>query len=780
LLALQQTPPGRNELLDTLLGKENWRERPDLALHLFEHRIRPILVPGFDPIMLAEVDRSEASKPPGFGVDLTGDEYALARAWREVFFPMFDSHAQAILDVVTTQLRAVYRLVRSTRPDACADPISFHRSAIEEHEQNAYRESMDVLIDAARDCLERLLDTDVPAAAAHLDAWASADEALFRRLAVHGWRLRTDRSATEKLRWVREQNLIYEFHVKHEVYLLLQHVIPHASDDDVQALLDRALGIPPGDTDDDPSPYERYNLLVWLNRITPENRPVAEAFRDCQAAHPEYEPRDHPDLDMVMTGGVAEDAAPFTIEELHEKVERDPGTTLAEIRQFQSVDPWTFTEPTWRGALRLVKAVVAQHPADGLALADLLGEDDGQLRAALIDGWSEAELDEDQVRAVIAAIGAWDADEVRRAAARMFADDVHPDHPTAWHRYPEARDLAAALWPQDEVSGAVTPGVDFFFEAINHPCGDLAHFWSKAVEAEWRQNQDTWSGIPAVLTSQLDVMVQAGGRNGLMARTILGSYLRFYMATDPEWTRNHLLTLFDWSRHPSDAPGVWQGFLHRGVPDDGLLEAGQLTRYLETCKHTEQLARPYLWRLADHLAFVAMFATNSPRPWLGEFISEASEPLREAWAGQVAHRLSNLTAEEASHQWNRWIHEYWEGRARSVPLPPTAAEASAVAEWVLALPNERRAAVDLTRQSPAGLTSQGVPLSRLADEDLAADAATWTDLITHLLSNTESDYGTRHFLPQIVGKLKAAEPPPDLAALREEAMRLGCTNASEW
>ncbi|MGL5930099.1 MAG: hypothetical protein ACRCY8_14290, partial [Dermatophilaceae bacterium] len=46
LLALQQTPPGRNELLDTLLGKENWRERPDLALHLFEHRIRPILVPG--------------------------------------------------------------------------------------------------------------------------------------------------------------------------------------------------------------------------------------------------------------------------------------------------------------------------------------------------------------------------------------------------------------------------------------------------------------------------------------------------------------------------------------------------------------------------------------------------------------------------------------------------------------------------------------------------------------------------------------------------------------
>ncbi len=774
LLTLQQTPPDRNDLLDMLLAKEVWRERPDLALLLFEHRTRPILTPG--------IDWGEASTPPGVDIDLVGEEHWLTSAWTMVFVPILDEHVHTIIGIVTGQLHAAHRMLRSLRPGTRTDAISFGRSAIEPHEQNDIRAAMDVLIDAARDCLQRLLDVDPPSAAAHLESWAVAEEALFRRLAVHGWRLRGDRDVDQKLQWVREQNLLYDLDTQHEVFILLADCAPDASDAAAQALLEQVLAGPPPDDGEQPSPYRTYNLLAWLARVAPQAIGITDAFNRFQGAHPQYTPRDHPDLTMVLTAGVVEDAEPFAADQLHGKIEHDPGAALGEIRNFQSVDEFRLTGPTWSGAVDSVRGCVTRYPADGLVLAGLLEDDDRELRTALIDAWAAAELDAEQIAAVIAAIDSWNIHEVRGHAARMLANGGRDGRPTAWHQYPSARDLATKLWPLEQVAGNISANDDRVMEAINHPAGDLAQFWTKVVEIEWQQHRDAWSGLPTDLRTQLDVLVQAEGRNGLLARTILGSNLRFHFAADPEWTRTQLLVLFNWDHAPAQAAAVWQGFLLRGRPDDGLLEAGLLDLYLQCCQHTDELGRERSRaQLADHLVLVAMFASPRPDTWLPAFVTKASEELREAWADRVASRLSDLTVEESSQQWLRWIDQYWTGRTQSVPLPLTVAEASKMARWVLGLPNERTEAIGLVKQSPAGFFPHGSIPARLTKEDLAADTVTWTNFITHLLRKTpEPTWDLHHYLPQIVKDLKKAHPPPDLATLIDEAMRLGYNDASEW
>jgi len=486
---------------------------------------------------------------------------------------------------------------------------------------------------------------------------------------------------------------------------------------------------------------------------------------------------------MYMTSGFVEDAEPFTAEELHVMIQADPAEVLAQLRVHQTNDEFSMTGPTWTGALKAVRACVTAHAHDGLCLNDVLTRQDRDIRRALIDAWADADLEVDLPDEVIATIRAWDTDEVRSAAARMLAHGGTGGQPTAWHRNTSARELAALLWPDHEVQGNITGTDDTHLEAINHPAGDLAHFWTKVVAHDWAQDRDGWNGIPKHIEAQLDRIVTDQGRNGLLARTVLGSQLRFYFGADTAWTRSHLLPLFDWTlAEPQDARAVWQSFLSYGQFDDGLLSAGLLEFYLETLRRSDSLGKEHATaQLAEHLAAIALFASPDPATWLPTLVTEAPVNVRLAWTHSIARSLRDLTPEESGAQWGRWIQAYWTDRNESVPRPLTGDEASAMAEWVLGLPARRSDAVDLFEHAPAGLTEHGRLLHDVADEDLEADPITWTRFLTHVLrGTTETYWGIGYYLKDVVQRLHAADPTPDTSDLIEEAMRLGCTGAGDW
>ena len=800
LLVLHQAPPGPDDILDMLLCKKSWSERPDLALMLLEHRTRPIPVSGFD--------LGEVTDPPSFDVRIVGDEHWLTEAWTTVFCPLLDTHAETLLALAVRQLRAAYQIATCLRPGF--DSLNFGRSAIEPHEQDSMRESHDVLIDAARDSLERLLLMNQAAAARNIDALASASEALLRRLAVHGWRLRTDLDADAQLTWLLDQGLLYDFDVQHEVFKLLEAATPSAGPDTIAALLSAvAAGPPAHDDEPPPSPYVRYNLLVWLSTVAPEVQPIAAAAAEARTAHPEYAPRPHPDLHSHMTVGSVEDAEPFTVDELHAMIESDPAVALAHLRAHHTTTELALTGPTWTGALRSVHACVSQHPHDGLILARTLnsvepaetagdkdhgdpadgsegGEEGGaykyDVRRRLIDAWGDASLDDDLRQEVIATIWHWDIEETRSAAARLLAHGGTAEHPTAWHVIPDARALALHLWPTHEVAGNILSSEDALLEALNHPAGDLAQFWTRSVAHDWADDRDNWRGLTAQLAQPLDQMVADPGRNGRLARTILARQLRFYFRADNAWTRTNLLPLFDWAAaDPGDVRAAWQTFLRQGQFDDGLLGAGLFDYYLETLRHTETLGARTTARLGGHLAAIALFAATDPASWLPTLVTDAPEEVQLAWVRGVARSLRDMDPGESDQQWTRWISDYWADRTESIPRPLSHKEASNMTLWVIAVPTRRSEAVALLERTPAGLPGHDRLLLEMAEMNLKDDPLTWTRLLTHVLRNTtDTSWSIGYYLKDIVQSLRAADPAPDLGALIEEAMRLGCADAPDW
>ena len=207
---------------------------------------------------------------------------------------------------------------------------------------------------------------------------------------------------------------------------------------------------------------------------------------------------------------------------------------------------------------------VSTYPEDGTQIARVLRDDDDDLRASIINGWDSATLTDSLVHQVLAIISGWDHDEVRRPTASMLSNGGDPEHPTEWHQFEPARRLASNLWPTSMVEGAIVSGADIVMEAINHPAGDLAQFWTKVVRWEWTQNESTWAGLPESVTTELDRMISAPDRNGLLARTFFASQLHFFFGADRDWCEARLLPLFDWGERRGGRGSV-AGLSHLGV-----------------------------------------------------------------------------------------------------------------------------------------------------------------------------------------------------------------------
>lgn len=770
LIALQHERAGKDDLLDMLLAESNWGDNVGLALALFEDRTVPRLRPA---ISFRDGDGVR------FDVEMPAAEYFLSDAWSKVFLPMLPTRLGEIATSVDEQIARLYRVRDSL--DAGFDSVSFGRSAIETHEQDTFRESVDVLIDAARDCVEHALEHDVQFADRLINSWVTRDPALFRRLAVHAWRVRNDRTADQKLRWLEARDWLWDVELQHEVFALIGDALPNAGDDLVRSYVEAAKAGPaPMGEDDEVSPYRSYNLLAWLAQSADDRSYVVSAFEDAQTEHPEYGVREHPDLNTYMTSGFVEDAPLYTVDELHARISEDVTSAVASLRALQT-DTFATAGPTWAGAMRSLQACVSQYPGDGLTMASRLGVDDGDFRNAIIRGWDTARVEGDLIDDVLNVIDGWDVGEVRRAAASMLSNGGTQTNPTSWHWSMRSRRTASNLWPTGEASGAISSGDDLLMETINHPAGDLAEFWTKVVQREWTEAGDAWSGLPEDLTTELERMLLSNNHNGVLAGTFLASQLHFYFAADRGWASQWLLPLLVWSDNEEQARGAWQGFLTWGRVDDTLLSAGLLDALVQTTGRIGLTKSRLLHQLSTQLASVALFSAIDPLVWLSDFVVTAPEEVRVSWADQIGRFLNELNDEEACTQWERWIVSYWAARVQSTPLALTKAEASAMARWLIGLTVRREEAVALLVQTPAGLPRSGGFLHRLRKIDVTCDASHWAAAITHLLKGTEGpDFVLSHNLKPIVQQLRLAEPPPDLGPMIDEALRLGATEAADW
>ena len=194
------------------------------------------------------------------------DQFSLERLYEDHLKTNLQEAAESLLERVVRRLAERHRTLRSwqqaTRDD---DAMSFHRSAIEPHEQDSHPQLIDVLIDAARDALEYLVAARPDAGARWCDRLVEAEAPLLRRLAVHALRSRSDLGADEKVGWLLSRVGLHDRATHHETFLAVRASYPEASVPQRQATID----------------WERYSdlapYLLQAGSVTSEPRKPSSA-----------------------------------------------------------------------------------------------------------------------------------------------------------------------------------------------------------------------------------------------------------------------------------------------------------------------------------------------------------------------------------------------------------------------------------------------------------------------------------------------------------------------
>lgn len=668
------------------------------------------------------------------------------------------------------------------------DSLSFRRSAIEPHPQDEHPETIDLLIDGIRDAGEIVSESQPELA----QRWLHSKFALFRRLAVH-LVSQGSYSASEKLQWVMDNDLLWDYATKHERFVLIRNALNDASSDSRNDLLraiesrlaQRALLSESSEGHDATEDYETYNLLVWIADSDLEWEEAAK-LRDRSSAGRDWEPREHPDLHSWTSSGFRVDQPPFTEMEF-DNLLSSSGAEGA-ISSLLAIEYGNFSDlPEWSQALVLVRNAVAKDASIGVsmwesdALSSARQDERADLFGSVLQGWTSQVLDGNTLATAVALAGVesenlalpWYISRFLAEQLRLRAKTI--DGPLR----DEMRRLARVVW--DVHAGHLSSGgeQDVVTGSLNSWPGNLARFWILEVSSRWQSDTEAWTGFDVDERTMFDLILDR--KNDNASRVSIPALARevvFLFNADPDYATRRLIPLFGGDQVPLS--WSWGSYLYHPSWNDGLLANGFFEKMVEVVGRLSELDLKggLSHQMASLIVNVVTFSDQALErrfALLEEVVIEAPNLVLEINA-EVSRRYSNAPPDRQDPFWEAWLRDWTKKRVEGVPRTGSPIEMSTLADLVPHLAGHAHEAFNIMKVVSPPFSSS-IPFPEHFDlGTLQADEfVVW--MVARLRNTDTTDYLTQYRLKSIgaslrraVGNLVAA---PFIGALLSLSIEIG-------
>jgi hypothetical protein len=588
--------------------------------------------------------------------------------------------------------------------------LAFMRAAIEPHPQDDYRQPIDALIDALRVYGEKTLG-ERPSL---IEEWWSLERTLFRRLAIHLLNKAEPRTDDEKINWLLDRSLLFQLHAKHEVFRVLESSTSKASPETLRRLLADSLAGSPtrerGQEIERSAKYEIYNLLVWLVRTAPEWAEAANQLETLRRTHPDFGPREHPDMNWSMTVGWGPQL-PLTPEDLVAAVRKDRSSALQELLDLMaSVGlPSSFD---WDDTAALVRRATELRPEIGEALyseieaATLPDEQAIPLHRAIIGAWAEVDLGA-MLDKVVTRIGehvnnasfAWPISQFLSRQVTRLVESEETESVAS------LRQIAHELWREHGDKFSHSADMDPTLLSLNSWPGELARYWVTEIDRRWRISREDWQGLSAEERTRL-VELLAGHKPALDATIpALARQLWFLFAADKSFAIEHLLPLFD---DETTAGMAWSAYLHQPRWNDLMLDAGLLASTIKQWDRLDTLEpalKGQFFQFVTSILSQARITNEARRQLLNQSVLSGGGAFRLNFADAVVSYLQ-VDGINGSEVWKHWLCAHLSKRLNGVPRSADPEELARWANVVLHLGDDIPGAIELLNNYEIGLGAQ--------------------------------------------------------------------------
>lgn len=688
------------------------------------------------------------------------DHDGLEDVWSHRLKPHLESIVPSLLSSISLLFNSIYQdLTTWERANDKWDPISYHRSAIEPHEQDRFPESIDVLIDAARDSLEWLADHNPVLLEGWINLLITSNAPLLRRLAIHAMSINTRKTADERLEWLLSHINLDNFAEHHEIHRAIALSYKDASDSSRQIVVNRVLSLKGEATDNwteaDATARTHFDWLSWLLQAKPDCSFVEEALAPIRNQCPTWRLSEHPDLTHWSgPAGWVGGQSPWTVDQL---LERAPVDQLSELLEYKGEG---FFGPNRNGLTSAIKEACKKNSQWGFLLAEALIDRKlwaSDLWREIFRGLQETDLD---LASWSSLLGIASHPDLQPQHTGDIADLIYSIVKNggisfALDLLEQANAISSSLWSSLKEAEQDEDSDDWLSRAINRPAGLIVEYWVHGLSMQMHGKASNERFLPEHYRQWFTAVIQDQSTNGGLGRSILASQTAFLFGLDKAWTTQYVIPLFSDSDEKRFEQ-AWDGFLVWGRLYPSLVEVlmPAFAKMFERLK-TSSLERRK--RFIEFYTALAIFHVPDPfEVLLRPLFQHGTVDDWGGFANYVEYFLRSMQPAAVQEVCDRWLFRYWQNRLDAVPAPLQDAEMRNMLDWLPLLGDHFPKGVMLAIRFPAIQIDHSHLLYELKDSDLVVKHPTETAKLLIYLCGCTLTYHVG-YLKEVASKL----PPID-------------------
>ena len=608
------------------------------------------------------------------------DYATINELWVRALKPKLDNVAEPLLARVVDLLEKRHRILHAWQAaNRVSDSLDFPRSSVT---------PIDVLIDAARDCLEHLLEHRAELAAFWCERLIRADPLFLRKLAVHALHVRNDMSETEKIEWLLSRHDILDLPTENETLQVLRTAYPHATPQQRKVIIETVLAfrwpVEDDEEGEDKAAYEHFHWLYRLHQIDPDCTLTKQELDRVWSDYPYYRPREEPGTGTMREDDWTGNESPWNVEEL---LALPAGEWTDELLSFQPSD---LLGPNREGLQIAVEEAAKQDFDWSLQLADTLavvGNWQTDLWPPLLRSWC-GEYGQMQSGRVLGYLksSALHVQHGRLVVEALIAVLSNDSVPNASALLPEANQIARDLGQhRDRVNLGPTVD-DWLFQAINSVAGKLAQYWVVSLDVWRKQREPAPERISCEYRSVFSEIIADKTQAGTLGKAVLGRFSAHLLEADEPWATHNLLPFFGQADNMPAYQAVWDGFLSgqktlhlAELLKDSFFEAiSRLKTHLAGGRRRERFVRDFTLMLE----YVVSDPAEILNDWIPNLFANTDDEDRVRFGQNLSSRIKRMEDAQQRTLWDGWLGRYMENRLQGVPASLSSGEVGAILGWL--------------------------------------------------------------------------------------------------